>query len=125
MSYPNQGRKLQPKKDQRLTSCVLSQQSLIDRTADALERDFGHLAHANKLLAREIDSNVSTIKNLRKKNNLPSLLTAVKLAQKSPTYRAFLADILGLSPNNQSEKIKLAMQLLAEATGTDDEINSH
>lgn len=88
MSEPISTRKLQVKMPQTI---AINTALVTDTIAEALQRSWGHLRNAPKLLAREIESNERTASNLLEGKNAPSATTLIKLmAEDDEVFEAIL-----------------------------------
>jgi hypothetical protein len=91
--------------------------AVADVVAESLRKTWGHLRHAPKLLARQIDSNERTAANLLEGRNAPSAATLVRLmAEDDELFKAILA-LAGRDPPPSHEQIRAIKAALAIMEG--------
>jgi hypothetical protein len=114
MSEAINTRKLRVKMPQALS---INSATVADVVADSLKRTWGHLRHAPKLLARQIEANERTAENLLTGKNAPSSATLVKLMAEDDEVFAAILDLAGRNPPPAQEQIKAIEAALAILKG--------
>lgn len=76
MSEPNITRKVRVKMAQAIP---INSATVTEIIADRLKATWGHLRHAPKLLARQVEANERTVSNLLEGRNAPSAALLIKL----------------------------------------------
>ena len=114
MSEANNHRKLRVKMPQALS---INSATVADVVADSLRRTWGHLRHAPKLLARQIEANERTAENLLTGRNAPSSATLVRLMREDDEVFAAILSLAGRDPPPSHEQIKAIKAALAIMEG--------